>query len=72
MRFASSSFWVGVLDATPSAGTSILAIQVLKRIGSKEAREVLEMLAKDSPSLRERNGAKAAIARLERRASDSR
>jgi len=66
LRFASSSSWVGVFDATPSAGTSILAIQVLKRIGSKEAREVLEMLEKESPSLRERREAKAALERLNR------
>ena len=43
------------------------AMQVLERIGTKEAREVLEMLEKESPSLRERNEAKAAIGRLNKR-----
>ena len=40
------------------------AMQVLEQIGSKEAREALEMLEKESPSLRERNAAKASLERL--------
>jgi hypothetical protein len=43
------------------------AIQVLERIGTPEAREVLEMLEKESPSPRERNEVKAAIGRLNKR-----
>jgi HEAT repeat protein len=43
------------------------AIWALELIGTKEAREVLGTLAKDSPSLRERNDAKAALERLERK-----
>jgi hypothetical protein len=39
----------------------------LERIGTKEAREVLEMLEKESPFLRERGAAKAALERLKRR-----
>jgi dipeptidyl aminopeptidase/acylaminoacyl peptidase len=46
------------------------AIQVLERIGSSEAKDVLAMLEKESPSLRERGAAKAAIERLKKRASN--
>jgi HEAT repeat protein len=55
----------------PVAGSELLrrwrAIQVLERIGTPEAREVLEMLAKESTSLRERRESKAALDRLSRR-----
>ncbi len=40
------------------------AIHVLERIGSGGAKNVLEMLANESPSLRERREAKAALERL--------
>ena len=43
------------------------AIQVLERIGSTEAKDVLAMLEKESPSLRERHEAKAALERLKKR-----
>jgi WD40 repeat protein len=42
------------------------AMQVLEQIGSTPAREVLAMLEKESPSLRERREAKAALERLSR------
>jgi WD40 repeat protein len=55
----------------PVTGSELLrrwrAIQVLERIGSPEAREVLDMLAKESTSLRERREAQAAIDRLDKR-----
>ena len=47
------------------------AIQVLERIGSTEAREVLEMLEKESPSPRERSAAKAAAERMKRREGET-
>ncbi len=43
------------------------AIQVLERIGSEETKEVLEMLANESPSLRERREAEAALERWRKR-----
>jgi len=58
-----------ILRSVPPRGEPLRrwrAIQVLERIGSKEAREVLEMLEKESPSLRERREAKAALDRLSR------
>jgi HEAT repeat protein len=42
------------------------AIQALERIGSEESKAVLELLAKESPSLRERQEAKSALERLKR------
>lgn len=42
------------------------ALQALEWIGLPEAREVLEALEKESPSLRERNEANAALGRLNR------
>jgi hypothetical protein len=43
------------------------AIWALELIGTKEARGVLEMVVKESPSLRERNEAEGAFKRLEGR-----
>jgi len=40
---------------------------VLERTGTKGAVEVLEMLERESPSLRERRESKAALERLNRR-----
>jgi uncharacterized protein with WD repeat len=42
------------------------AIQVLERIGTNDSREVLEMLEMESPYLRERREAKAALDRINR------
>jgi dipeptidyl aminopeptidase/acylaminoacyl peptidase len=46
------------------------AMQALEWIGSREAREVMTMLEKESPSLRERSEARASLERLNRRATN--
>jgi hypothetical protein len=42
------------------------AVQVLERIGSPEARQILEALAKGAPGARETREAQASLSRLAR------
>jgi RNA polymerase sigma factor (sigma-70 family) len=55
-------------EMTPDALRQLRAIQVLEQIGSPEARQILASLAKGAPAAPATRDARAALARIDRRA----
>lgn len=59
---------LATLSGVPPANTlrDLRAVEVLERIGTPKARQLLEKLAQGAPEARQTREAKAAVERLER------